>query len=41
MWTPKDAAAKKFVRAYDKYTIILCGTAAVAYGIQQYFVSSR
>jgi|TARA_B110000967_G_scaffold51923_1_gene53147 hypothetical protein len=34
----KDAASKKFVKAYDKYTLALCGTAAVAYGMQQYFV---
>jgi hypothetical protein len=36
----KDAAARKFVRAYDKYTIALCGTALLAYGAQQYFVAS-
>ncbi len=34
----KDATSKKFVKAYDKYTIALCGTALVAYGAQQYFV---
>jgi len=34
----KDAASKKFVKAYDKYTLALCGTALVAYGMQQYFV---
>ena len=34
----KHAASKKFVKAYDKYTLALCGTAAVAYGMQQYFV---
>lgn len=33
----KHAASKKFVKAYDKYTLALCGTAAVAYGMQQYF----
>ena len=33
-----NAASKKFVKAYDKYTLALCGTALVAYGMQQYFV---
>ena len=34
----KNAASKKFVRAYDRYTVALCGAALVAYGAQQYFV---
>ena len=33
-----NAASKKFVKAYDKYTLALCGSALVAYGMQQYFV---
>lgn len=40
MFQPKDPAARKFVRQFDKFTIILCGTAAIAYGIQQYYVSA-
>jgi hypothetical protein len=34
----KNPASKKFVRAYDRYTVALCGAALVAYGAQQYFV---
>lgn len=37
MFQPKDPAARKFVRQFDKFTIILCGTAAIAYGLQQYY----
>ena len=40
MFQPKDPAARKFVRQFDKFTIILCGTAAIAYGLQQYYVSA-
>lgn len=38
MLSPKDVASKSFVRAYDKYTFVLCSTAVVAYCAQQYFV---
>lgn len=34
---PKSDAAKSFMRKYDKFTIALCGTAAVAYAAAQYF----
>lgn len=40
MFQPKDPAARKFVRQFDKFTIVLCGTAAIAYGLQQYYVSA-
>ena len=35
MFQPKDPAARKFVRQFDKFTIILCGTAAIAYGLDK------
>ena len=40
MFQPKDPAARKFVKQFDKFTIVLCGTAAIAYGLQRYYVSA-
>lgn len=34
---PKNDAAKVFMRKYDKLTIALCGTAAVAYAAAKYY----
>lgn len=34
---PQSDAAKRFMRSYDKFTIALCTTAALAYGAQQYY----
>jgi hypothetical protein len=33
----KSPKAKRFLKWYDRYTVALCGAAAVAYGLQQYF----
>jgi hypothetical protein len=40
MFQPKDPSARKFVKQFDKFTIVLCGTAAIAYGLQRYYVSA-
>ena len=34
---PAGDAGKRFMRSYDKFTIALCTTAALAYGAQQYY----
>ena len=33
----KSPKAKRFLKWYDRYTVALCGAAAIAYGLQQYF----
>jgi hypothetical protein len=35
--SPQSDAAKRFMRSYDKFTIALCTTAAVAYGAARYY----
>jgi hypothetical protein len=35
--TMPNAAAKSFMKKYDRFTIALCGTAAVAYAAAKYF----
>lgn len=32
-----NEAAKRFMRKYDKFTIVLCTTAAIAYGAARYY----
>ena len=32
-----NEAAKRFMRQYDKFTIVLCTTAAIAYGAARYY----
>ena len=34
---PQSEAAKRFMRSYDKFTILLCTSAAVAYGAARYY----
>ena len=41
MLTPKDPKAARFLRMYDKYTLVLAGATLVAYGATQYFVGAQ
>ncbi|OUS43775.1 hypothetical protein BE221DRAFT_52255, partial [Ostreococcus tauri] len=33
----RSEAAKRFMKSYDKFTIVMCTTAAVAYGAARYY----